>query len=248
MRDAHDNSDDAELTLDAPGSIAVVGGGVLGIEAALYGRFLGYDVTLIEAQRIGHSMSQQVNDPLPMLPDRCLSVLAKQALIAQYGDAALETLPMTLGQWIDGLVRVTQTDLFRGRVRLETRVMRIDTVPIEEDSGDDEERTIAASSDEIASDEIAGEVPPDFRLTLQLSDKSTQFLDVEAVLLAIGPTAEIETGFELPAAYFQRVGHEANRPDGSSEESLVAGLREIVAIFAGFAGRDQLDLYRPRRS
>ena len=46
-------------TLDPPGSIAVVGAGALGIEAALYGRFLGYDVTLIEAAAVGHSMTDQ---------------------------------------------------------------------------------------------------------------------------------------------------------------------------------------------
>ncbi|EMI22110.1 Pyridine nucleotide-disulfide oxidoreductase, NAD-binding region domain protein [Rhodopirellula maiorica SM1] len=37
-------------TLDPPGSIAIVGAGPLGVEAALYGRFLGYNVSLIEAR------------------------------------------------------------------------------------------------------------------------------------------------------------------------------------------------------
>ena len=45
-----------EMTLDPPGSIAVVGAGPLGIEAALYGRFLGYDVTLIEAVSVANSL------------------------------------------------------------------------------------------------------------------------------------------------------------------------------------------------
>ena len=37
------------MTLEPPGRLAVVGAGALGVEAALYGRFLGYDVTLIAA-------------------------------------------------------------------------------------------------------------------------------------------------------------------------------------------------------
>ena len=107
------------------------------------------------------------------------------------------------------------------------------------------------SSDEPETDE---EVPPDFRLTLessgvwQNSSVEPESLDVEAVILAIGPSAELDVGFELPAPYFHQIGGDASRPEGgTAEEHLVAGLQEIVAIFAGFAGRDQLDLYRPRR-
>jgi len=47
---------DDSLTLDPPGAIAVVGAGPLGIEAALYGRYLGYDVKLYEAKSVGSSM------------------------------------------------------------------------------------------------------------------------------------------------------------------------------------------------
>jgi hypothetical protein len=243
MSDAQANQDDEALTLDAPGAIAVVGGGALGVEAALYGRFLGYDGTLIEAEAIGHSMSDDRDESLSMLPDRCLSLLAKQALLAHFGDGTLDHLPTTFGEWIDNiLVPLTQTDLFRGRVRMQTRVARIDTVSIEESGSVDD-------SDDSDDDESIEDVPPDFRLSLESSGVWPESsLDVEAVILAIGPTAELEVGFDLPAPYFHRIGEAVNQPEGgSAEENLVAGLQEIVSIFAGFAGRDQLDLYRPQR-
>ena len=77
-----------EMTLDPPGSIAVIGAGPLGIEAALYGRFLGYDVTLIEAVSVANSLRQQAQLPLPLPPDRSLSPLAVGALQAQFPELA----------------------------------------------------------------------------------------------------------------------------------------------------------------
>ncbi len=86
MSDSTDPIDDDAMTLDPPGSIAVVGAGPLGIEAALYGRFLGYEVTLLEAVAIANSIRNQHDLPLPMLPGRCLSPLALSALRAQHGE------------------------------------------------------------------------------------------------------------------------------------------------------------------
>lgn len=47
---------DMDMTLDPPGSIGIVGAGTHGIEAGLYGRFLGYDVTVLERGSIGNNM------------------------------------------------------------------------------------------------------------------------------------------------------------------------------------------------
>ena len=91
-------------TLDPPRSIAVVGAGPLGIEAALYGRFLGYDVTLFEAFGVAHSISDRRDEAIEVMPDRCLSPLAKSALQAQAGDAEPKALPVTIGQWIDQVI------------------------------------------------------------------------------------------------------------------------------------------------
>lgn len=220
--------DDDAMTLDPPGSIAVIGAGPLGTEAALYGRFLGYEVTLIEQVAIGDSMDSVRDAPLPMLPGRCLSPLALSALRAQQGEGFQEVLPMTFGQWIDlGLRAVAETDLLKGRLRMPSRVVRIDAVPIEaEDNSQD-----------------VGEVPPDFRLTLD-EGQSSSSIEVESVIVATGASHEISLGFELPAPYFFRIGATSS---ANAEQDLLRGFHEIVDVFAELAGRAELDLYRPRR-
>lgn len=223
--------DDAP-TLDPPGSIAVIGAGPLGIEAALYGRFLGYDVTLIEAIAVASSHRGHDDQPLPMMPDRCLSPLAFSAIDAQAPDT-IRTLPMTYAQWIGEVLEpLTQTDLMKDRLRCPARVTRIETVAIEPDEGDD-------------PDDLVG-IPPDFRITTTDAYGKTQTLDVEAVILATGPLHGIDVAFETPADYWYAIEPPTSQ-DRLSEEGFWTGLKQIVSVYAGLAGRENLDLYRPRR-
>ncbi len=214
-----------DLTLDPPGSIAIIGAGPLGIEAALYGRFLGYDITLFEANEIANSLQARRDEPLPMLPDRVLSPLALSALAAQIESDQL-TLPTTCGEWIDkALVPLTETDLLAGRVRVPDEVTSITTVPIELEEGDEEE-------------DVA-DIPADFQLSSTQGEAST----FEAVIVATG-TADVDLDFSLPTPYFFRIGSTELE---SEEETLDAGRKAIVTLFATLAGRKDLDLYRPRR-
>ncbi len=216
-----------EMTLEPPGSIAVVGAGPLGIEAALYGRFLGYDVTIIEAKEVASTLRGYSSQPLPLSPDRCLSPLALAALQSQYPDFA-DTRAMTIGELVfDALVPLTVTDLLRGRLMCPARVTGIQTVDVELDEGENE-----------------NEIPPDFRLAVS-TIASTDVVDAEAVILAIGPEAAIELGFQTPAPYFFRIGQARSE---NAEQHFWSGLREIVSIYAALAGREDLDLYRPRRN
>jgi hypothetical protein len=225
----NDDDDDQGMTLDPPGSIAVVGSGVIGIEAALYGRFLGYEVTLIEAVAVGHSMSDLKETPLSMLPDRCLSPLAASALQTQQRDSPHMVLPTTFGQWIDNvLIPLTESDLLRGRLRMPVRVTEIGLIAVEADEDDDD----------------SSRIPPDFRLTLVDSGGEKDWIDVEAVILAVGSNCDIKVRFEAPNPYFFRIAADSN---ASPERDLRSGLREIVAVFAELSGRSEMDLYRPLR-
>lgn len=235
--------DEDPSTLDPPGSIAVIGAGPIGIEAALYGRFLGYDVTIFEADLVGSSMRDQQDSPLPMLPDRCLTPLALSALQAQNqsigavvaeSDAATkQTLPMTIGEWIeDGLISLTETDLLRGRLRMPARVTNVALVPVEPDAEDDD--TIL--------------IPPDFRLTVVDADGQSTSHEFESVIVATGEIgvagSTIDFEFPLPAAYlFIMAADQSSDP----EQRLRAGWRNIVQVYAGLMGRSELDLYRPKR-
>jgi hypothetical protein len=251
------------MTLDPPGRIAVIGAGVLGLEAALYGRFLGYDVVLFERGEVGQSLRGRVAEPLPVFPSGCLSPLAWSAINAQFGAAGSDPdrpLPMTIGQWLDeGLDRLARTDLLRGRVWTGQALIGIELVDV-----DLEGEAAAEGSDDSAAgfeddEEVVGDVPPDFRLTLDPGGEVGS-LDFEAVILAIGDGCPEEiAGIAacLASPYFFRIG---DRVDGidqgvasgvaderSPDARLRSGWRQIVRIYASLAGRATLDLYRPRR-
>jgi thioredoxin reductase len=223
-------------TLDPPGTIAVIGGGALGVEAALYGRFLGYAVTLIEAKSIGNSADAMRDQPLPVLPNRCLSSLAISALSTQTHESGPQALPTTIGQWIDdGLVGLTQTDLLRGRVMTQTKVASIELVPIEVDSAGE------ASETEMA-------VPDDFRLHLEPESGEMKTLDVEAVIVATGNDDTLHQTLPASTDYWFRVNGQCNdAATDDVERQLRRGYQQIVDIFARLGGRETLDLYRPRR-
>jgi len=250
MNQSREELDD--MTLDPPGRIAVIGGGPLGVEAALYGRFLGYEVQLFEKGDIGQSLLATQDQPLPMMPDRCLSPLAVAALKAQDGGLIFPgnpAYPITVQQWINGgLIRLTTTDLLRGQIFTGCEVTRIELAPEVQDD------TQATESETDADDDfyVDGEVPPDYRLTLR--DESTIHTDdFEAVILAIGldsidsGSVDSLSGYEKLAGgpYLFRIGQEI---DGNDEARLHRGLREIVSIYANLGGRRTLDLYRPIRS
>jgi hypothetical protein len=229
MNESQSMSEDEQPTLDPPGKIVVIGAGPLGIEAALYGRFLGYDVTLVEADSVGSSVTQHADASLPILPDRCLSPLAIGALRAQYHETVGLSLPVTVSQWIkEALIPLTESDLLRGRLRVPWRVTRMITVPVE---AEEEEEDVSS-------------IPPDFRLTLVDPDGRSETLDAEAVIVAVGGDLAIELGFPLPDPYFFRIGADVSE---DWETSLLMGHREIVRIYAQLGGRADLDLYRPKR-
>jgi len=254
---ATDGEQAYEMTLDPPGRIAVIGAGVLGLEAALYGRFLGYDVVVFERGEVGQSLRSRLNEPLPVLPSGCLSSLALAAIAAQNGaDApgAVRPLPITVGQWVsEGLERLAQTDLLRGRVVTACRVSAIELVEVdwekESSAGD-------MSDDESMDTEIIGEVPPDFRLIIE-PDEGQQSLDFEAVILATGcaQPSEID-GWQscVQSPYFFCIGQNHCDPnvvaplgERSPDGKLRDGYRQIVQLYAKLGGRSSLDLYRPKR-
>ena len=253
----HSSEELDDMTLDPPGRIAVIGGGPLGVEAALYGRFLGYEVQLFEKGEIGQSLLATQDQPLPMMPDRCLSPLAVAALKAQDGGLIFPgdpTYPITVRQWINGgLIRLTSTDLLRGQVFTGCKIVRIELAPEVQDDAQPTESETDADDDFY----VDGEVPPDYRLTMQ-DESGIRAVDFEAVILAIGPGStdsgsddsisgyeELVGGPYLSRPYLFRIGQKI---EGNDEARLHRGLREIVSIYANLGGRSTLDLYRPIRS
>ncbi len=232
------NDDDA-LTLDPPGRIAVIGAGPIGLECALYGRYLGYDVVVIEADRVGGSLCERIGEPLPMMPDRCLSSLGLGAIDAQLDPSQPRTLPLTIEAWInEGLVQIAASDLLAERMMMPIKCVSIELVPVEADDAGE------ASESESDGDSDDGEIPPDFLLQLVDESGESHSLRSECVMLAGGGNHGIELAFPSDTPYFFQLGHESV---GDLEADLRRGWREIASIYASLMGRADLDLYRPRR-
>ncbi len=258
-------------TLDPPGSIVVLGTTPVGIEAALYGRYLGYNVKLLAGldvwspqrpdvgtttERIGPTFQNDwfarhwlSDDPIaarwdeamPMLPDQCISALAIEAISAQSEDAA-SVLPITMRQWIeDGLQAVLETDLLRGRCYPKTFVESIELVELNSEENEDNGDLGDFDDDD---DEP---IPPDFLLTFSgdAIDKSgAHDFRCECIIVADIPIDSLGMSFELPADYFYQI---ASTGQITAAQELRAGRQQITDIYAQLAGRADLDLYRPRR-
>jgi hypothetical protein len=116
------------MAFDTPATIALLGAGPIGLEAALYARFLGYQVHIYEqggvaenVRRWGHA---RMFTPFSM---NC-STLGRAALLAQDeryqapGDDAC----LTGHEWVDRyLVPLSQTDLLADELRLDTTVLAV---------------------------------------------------------------------------------------------------------------------------
>ncbi|OYP29847.1 NAD-binding protein [Rhodopirellula sp. MGV] len=224
-----DTEFDDQPTLDPPGSIAVIGGGPLGLEAAIYGRYLGYQVTLFEAECVASVLIGREGEPIPISPDRCVSPVSRSALTAQSGAIGPATSPTTVGEWLDQVWRpLAATDLLRGRVHEGAKVERIEQV-------------------ELTDDETGEALPPDFRVHVSGHEGG----DFEAIIVATGHAgAEIDCSFELPTDYYFRIGGlvpDVETTGRDVERDFWTGLKEIVAVYASLGGRADLDLYRPAR-
>ena len=74
---------DWDPEVESPATIAVIGGGPVGIEAAIYGRFLGYYVSIFEERRVAHRMLDWHDRPLAVPVSQCTTSLGHATITAQ---------------------------------------------------------------------------------------------------------------------------------------------------------------------
>jgi hypothetical protein len=224
--------------LEPPGTIAVIGGGIVGVEAALYGRYLGYNVHVFQSGKIGQSMLDRGDEPLDMLPDRSFSPLAAAALTAQVENRP-QSLPTTCRAWAQSiLLELCEGDLLVDHVHDDRRVVAIEQVPVEWDEEDAAEPDFDPES-----------IPADFRLIF--ADDSVEPFRAESILLATRAIESIRFDFPLPTDYLfdlRDVGQTKTSDHSSDAEvEFVQCLRRITQVYANLGQRADLDLYRPRR-
>ncbi|RMF42425.1 MAG: NAD(P)/FAD-dependent oxidoreductase [Planctomycetota bacterium] len=113
--------------IDTPATIAIVGGGRAGIEAALYARFLGYDVWLFERGRPGRAWQHVSHVPMSGTWQEETSPLGRAALEAQGTPLEVELASRpTYGEYVQRyLTPLAKTDLVYDSVQIQSTVRSI---------------------------------------------------------------------------------------------------------------------------
>jgi len=116
------------MAIDTPARLAILGAGPMGLEVALYARFLGYDVDLFEQGQVAENVRRWGHVPMfsPFGMNR--SPLGLAALRAQDSDyrPPHDTALLTGHEWIAGYLEpLSQTDLLADHLRLRTKVLAI---------------------------------------------------------------------------------------------------------------------------
>jgi len=69
--------------VETPATIAIIGGGPVGLEAAIYGRFLGYFVSIFEQRRVAHRLLDWHDRSLAVTVGECTTSMGHAAIAAQ---------------------------------------------------------------------------------------------------------------------------------------------------------------------
>jgi thioredoxin reductase len=174
------------MAIDTPAKLAVLGAGPVGLEAALYARFLGYDVEIYERGRVAEHVQRWGHATMftPFGMNR--SPLGLAALAAH--DAGYVPPPddemLTGRAWAERyLIPLSQTDLLADHVRLGCEVLAVGKdeilktdLPVVDAAG--------VGSSYLQADEERGDY--DFRLLIRDAAGREEIRKADAVLDATG--------------------------------------------------------------
>lgn len=119
---------DWDPEIDTPATIAIVGAGPVGVEAALYARFLGYFVMLFDTRRVGHRTLACGDELLAQPWSELTSPLGLAALAAQgtASDLPASDAQISCRQYVEQyLIPVARTDLLYESVQINSPVTSI---------------------------------------------------------------------------------------------------------------------------
>ncbi|QDU25253.1 Ferredoxin--NADP reductase [Anatilimnocola aggregata] len=161
------------MAIDTPAKLAMVGAGPIGLEAALYARFLGYDVVIFEQGRVCEHVQQQ-SHVRSFVPFRwCCSPLGLAAITAhdENYQPPTDDARLTGSEWLEQyLLPLAATDLLSDHLQLHTRVLGI---------GKEQVRKTDRAADLPAGDERGDW---SFRLLVQDAAGNERIEEADAVL------------------------------------------------------------------
>jgi len=116
------------MAIDTPAHIIIIGAGPIGLETALYARYLGYQVTLIEKGEVcQHVLQWQHISMFSPFGDNS-STLGRAAIAGQSPEHPLDTLDQlqTGAQWFKNYLEpLSHTDLIDDHIRTNTKVLSV---------------------------------------------------------------------------------------------------------------------------
>ncbi|MFN3191712.1 MAG: NAD-binding protein [Aureliella sp.] len=116
---------DWDPEIDTPASVLVIGAGPAGIEAALYARFLGYEVHVVDRARVGSNLANWDSEPL-IAPAAAMSNLGLAALQAQEVDMpSSESVSDCSGYLQRYLIPVAKTDLLYQSIQINSELISL---------------------------------------------------------------------------------------------------------------------------
>ncbi len=206
--------------------IAILGAGPIGLEAALYARYLGYPAAVLEraANPAAHVLAQG-DKQLAASFGEFASTLGVAALQAQNPDwrcpAANDRL--TAAQWHENyLLPLAESDLI-------SEVLRLETTVIEITRGDDD---------------------ADFKIRCRNSQGEERIFEVDIILDATGIDGsrtwfaeggnDAELSFLNPDSDYYVLGSKSR---SSGQMTFIEGLAQIRELFAILGEREDLDVY-----
>ncbi len=209
------------MAIDTPARLAILGAGPIGLEAALYARFLGYDVVIYEQNEIAATVRRSPDERMetPFRSNHSpLGLAAIQAQDEAFRTPDLDAL-LTYGEWIDGyLVLLAQTDLLSDHLRLHTVAI---AVRKEESLGSDDDQ-------------------PDWKLHVQSRSASGEEQN-EAFDGVLDCTGISSPSFHTSEPNYYILGSKSRGPH--AEFHFQDGLTQIRELFAILGDRATLDLY-----
>lgn len=116
------------MAVDTPARIVIVGAGPIGIEAALYARFLGYEVTLFDSHEVGSHLLKWGHVPMFTPFGMNSTPLGLSALAAQDEDysAPAENAILTGSEFVEQyLLPLAETDLVADNLKRQHEVISI---------------------------------------------------------------------------------------------------------------------------
>ena len=239
------NSDN---TLEPPGTIAVLGGGPLAIETALFARYLGFSVSLYSTDLL---VAQLHKFPENTTPTLLASPLGLASLAAQrgLGGTMVELDCPDYGTWINQYFRpLAEVDFLKGAIHSQVRLDRINLAQVEDDADADED------------------LPPDFVIEWtngqaqpadreKHADRFEAIIDMRAHLVpglgSISTNAWFPSdvtwlgpGSEVPPSAPDYYLCLAELPDAAlSDSDMLSGFQRIQKLFSLLCDRPKLDVY-----